>query len=395
MASIPSPDRRRRFAVVGGGPAGMTAAILLRRQGHQVDVFDAPGRPTGAGLLLQHLGQQVLSRLGVLDELAAVSARVTGVDARTHTGRVVMDFRYADADRRAYGLGVSRGRLRGVLNQLLEAEGEPVRAATVHRVDGPPGRLSVRSDRGSTGPYELVIGADGAGSRLRADGFAGPDRAYRWGAVWALAADPEGLAHDTLVQRYRGTRVTLGFLPVGSGQTVVFWSVPVAGIDALVAAPQRLAALALPHAGRFAPLVERAAAGPLLPARYRDVRVAAPVRDGQVLIGDAAHATSPQLGAGASLALADAWTLADAIGRTPDSGAAAAEYAAARAANTRYYRWASKLLTPVFQSSLTPLGPVRDLVFGPASRIPYVRRQMVTTLMGHRTSPWGTFELPG
>ena len=48
----------------------------------------------------------------------------------------------------------------------------------------------------------------------------------------------------------------------------------------------------------------------------------------------------------------------------------------------------SRLMTPVFQSNLVPLGWARDAFLGPIGRIPWARRQFVTTLMGIRTSPW-------
>ena len=73
---------------------------------------------------------------------------------------------------------------------------------------------------------------------------------------------------------------------------------------------------ARPLAGPFAPLLDRV--DHLLPASYRDVVVRTPYRLGRpgraaVLVGDAAHAMSPQLGTGTSLALADAWTLHHAL----------------------------------------------------------------------------------
>jgi 2-polyprenyl-6-methoxyphenol hydroxylase-like FAD-dependent oxidoreductase len=106
---------------------------------------------------------------------------------------------------------------------------------------------------------------------------------------------------------------------------------------------------------------------------------------------------SPQLGLGASLAFADAWTLAASLRRHRRDLAGALEaYARGRAAHIRWYTWCSRFMTPVFQSDLTPIGWARDLFFEPASRIPWVKRQFVTLLMGVRTSPFTRWDLdPG
>jgi hypothetical protein len=48
----------------------------------------------------------------------------------------------------------------------------------------------------------------------------------------------------------------------------------------------------------------------------------------------------------------------------------------------------------IFQSGLVPIGWARDVLLEPIARIPWVRRQFVTTLMGIRTSPWTTWTLP-
>jgi 2-polyprenyl-6-methoxyphenol hydroxylase-like FAD-dependent oxidoreductase len=131
----------------------------------------------------------------------------------------------------------------------------------------------------------------------------------------------------------------------------------------------------------------------VLGARYRDVVTPRPwtgsQHGGVVLIGDAAHAMSPQLGMGASLGLADAWWLAQALRAEPRNVAAAlAAYAADRRAHVRWYTWLSRIMTPVFQSDLVPVGWARDLAFGPVGRLPWVRRQFADIELGRQTSPW-------
>ena len=72
-------------------------------------------------------------------------------------------------------------------------------------------------------------------------------------------------------------------------------------------------------------------------------------------VGDAAHAMSPQLGTGTSLALADAWTLAHTLRAHARLQDALAAYEHHRAAHLRWYQWWTRLMMPVFQSRLVPL----------------------------------------
>jgi 2-polyprenyl-6-methoxyphenol hydroxylase-like FAD-dependent oxidoreductase len=101
-----------------------------------------------------------------------------------------------------------------------------------------------------------------------------------------------------------------------------------------------------------------------------------------VFIGDAAHATSPQLGQGTNLALEDARVLAASVSGASSLAAGLAVFDAARRAHVRYYQRASWALTPFFQSEAAPLGWLRDLGMGAVCRFPPSRRLMLTTLAG-------------
>jgi 2-polyprenyl-6-methoxyphenol hydroxylase-like FAD-dependent oxidoreductase len=391
-----------RVAVVGAGTAGLASALLLARDGHDVTIVErvSDPRPAGAGILLQPLGQRVLADLGLADALAACSTPVRRIEGRTRRGWPILDFGYGDASGAGVGLGVHRGDLfrllwdAAVRTGLAVRTGDPIHDVRHHR-DG--WRLGTNVDPESA--FDLVVGADGSRSLIRRTlRLASLDVGYPYGAIWNVIPDPDRLAGDTLWQRYAGTRVTLGILPTGIGQASIFWSQRVRDLAAtLEAGPDAWLRRARPHAGPFAALVERVADAGLVGARYRDVVVPRPFRiaDGHavVLVGDAAHAMSPQLGMGASLALADAWSLARSLRAHPGRLDRALDaHRRSRAAHVAWYTWLSRFMTPVFQSDLVPLGWARDLTFPVALRIPWVRRQFATILRGVQTTPWSRWE---
>jgi 2-polyprenyl-6-methoxyphenol hydroxylase-like FAD-dependent oxidoreductase len=382
-----------RIAVVGCGTAGPAAALLLARAGHDVEVLErAPDlSPIGAGLLLQPTGMAVLRELGLLDEIERRGARVERLHGETDGGRVVMDIAYADLEPGLHGLGLHRGALFGALFGALGEAGIAVRTGVGIARAGRDGSLTT-TDGERLGPYDLVVGADGARSTVRAaTRVCRSDERYPWGALWAILDDPEGRHAGVLSQVYRSTTEMLGFLPTGEGRVSLFWSVRCADgeRDEL---KRRMRALT-PRADHL--LDQLAAPSQVLFAAYRDVRTRGRWHDGRiVLLGDAGHAMSPQLGQGANLALIDAWCLSCSLAEARDDVDAALErYSARRRAHLRFYATASRWLTPLFQADRPLLARPRDALMHPvARRVPWVNRQMVATLAGSKTGPFR--ELP-
>ena len=128
-------------------------------------------------------------------------------------------------------------------------------------------------------------------------------------------------------------------------------------------------------------------------AAYRDAIPERWWRGRALLLGDAAHAMSPQLGQGANMALVDAVSLADAFERTASLPEAFAAHASERrrhlAAYHRYSRW----LTPLFQSDHDGLARARDVAFLPFGRLPFARTHMLRVLSGTQQGWLGRYRL--
>ena len=191
----------------------------------------------------------------------------------------------------------------------------------------------------------------------------------------------------TLSQVYKDTRRMVGFLPTGrppgGGDAVVsmFWSLradavsdwQARGLDAWKAEVREVAPFAdLSGVGE----------GEVLFAPYFDVVMPRWHTERVVWIGDCGHAMSPQLGQGANLALMDALVLSEC--------ASHAEYSDRRRAHLTFYQFASRWLTPFFQSSFPILSPLRDTFAMPFHRWNWYRRQMLLSLAGVKTGLFST-----
>jgi 2-polyprenyl-6-methoxyphenol hydroxylase-like FAD-dependent oxidoreductase len=395
LASVQTPID---VGVVGAGTAGTATALLLARAGHRVTLYERVPEPrsVGAGIVLQPSGQAVLQRLGLLQPVLERGARIDRLRCFTGGGRKIVDLDYSPLGPHAFGLGLHRGVLFQTLYAAARAQpGIELRCgadvcATVPTIDG----LALRTADGERhGPHDLVVVADGARSQLREHtGLRFRERPYAWGALWHIAADPDEVYAGELYQVVRSTSSMLGLLPTGRGpepdsppQVSLYWSFRADRLDAFRAADlAKWKAQVLRDDPRAAFVLDRLQhPEELLFAHYRHVQMSHWHGERVVLLGDAAHAMSPQLGQGCNLALVDAAVLTDVLAAAPSPAAALAEYSRARRAHLRYYMLATRGLTPLFQSDHGWLGWLRDRLMPLSAKIPWIRRQMCLSMAGH------------
>jgi 2-polyprenyl-6-methoxyphenol hydroxylase-like FAD-dependent oxidoreductase len=285
-----------RVGIVGGGFAGLAAAIAFRQRGHRVVVFEKATGPSPAGgaISLAPNALACLEALGVRTHIATQPWSRMPATVRTSSGRVLVRRTLAQLTGGEYA-AVPRGQLIGLLAAALPAE--VVRygqAVTVVSVDG-----TVSTNSGGE-HFDLVVAADGANgvtrkalwpraSPLRATGITGwawiVDRHLTagFGAIWGRTAD-------------------FGILPLVDGRTYIYGgtAIPDTELSEFHSWPEPLPELI--HARRPDQTITPTIYEARPPRRLAHGKV--------VLIGDAAHTMRPTFGQGAALAMEDAITLA-------------------------------------------------------------------------------------
>lgn len=382
---------RYSVAIVGAGIGGLASACLLARKGHSVQLFErfTAAKPVGSGLVIQPVGQQVLSEIGVFDAALAYGAQIRAMQGHeANTGRKVLAADYGAG----FGLAVHRASLFQLLHDAALNAG--AKLETGHDVKGFE-RGSVLTDLGAFGPYDLIINASGANSALSPV----RTRALPYGAIWGTVPWPEqtDLPKDMLLQRYRRANRMVGILPVGrkpedaTSLATIFWSIRPEdhprwrsiSLDDWKAEAEGL----WPDIGPF--LQEITAHEQMILATYKHGALLQPVRGRVLHLGDAAHRTSPQLGQGANMALLDALALERAM-RDPDLDIAMLNYRRARRAHVWFYQLLSAAFTPQYQSDSTVLPWVRDHVLFPLSQVPPVPRILRRLVSGNMLPPLGS-----
>jgi 2-polyprenyl-6-methoxyphenol hydroxylase-like FAD-dependent oxidoreductase len=325
----------KRVAVIGGGFSGMAAAIEFARRGIAVDLveIDPEWRSYGAGISLNGAIFRVFKSLGIMESFLKEGFAGDGGKIHLAHGVQIAEIptpRVAGPDLPGAG-AIMRPVLARILGERVRALGVNVRLGeSFARIEENDDAVEVLLTNGDVIGADLVVGADGLFSKVRQSLFPdAPQPKYAGQSVWraVLPRDPD----VDCVTMFVGPKVKLGFNPVSDTEMYLFLTEdqPAKQRFSEAELPGRLLELMAPF--QF-PLMERirpqiTAAASIVHRPLEALLLPRPWSRGRVaLIGDAAHATTPHLAAGACIGMEDAIVLAEEITQSPDLAAGLAGF---------------------------------------------------------------------
>ncbi|WP_046245371.1 FAD-dependent monooxygenase [Hymenobacter terrenus] len=321
--------------IIGGGIGGLATALALHQRGIRTIVYERATaiREVGAGLVLAPNALRVCAQLGLSKAVEAVSWPLSRAVVATTDGRplTMVD---ADALAKQFGYGmrvIHRSALQKLLLDALPAEAVQTNKKVIGITTGRLATQIAFAD-GSAVDGDFVIGADGINSAVRRAIFGAKALRYSGQTCWRAVVDcalPTAQPHQSVEYWGSTPGLRVGLVPMEAGQIYVFvtTAAPAEQLDT----PGTVVATLLELTREFGPSVAEVLRAcdehqlsradlfdlPTLPTwSARSV----------ALLGDAAHATTPNLGQGACQALEDAYTIAACLAAHDAPAPAFAEY---------------------------------------------------------------------
>lgn len=313
----------RRVLIVGGGIGGLCAAISMRRAGLDVDLVEINKtfKVYQVGIIVQGNFIRAMAALGVADEAVAVGYPQSGLTFRDLSGRVLGDIpgiRLA-GDRYPSDLGMARPALHKVLTAAAAGLGAHLRlGVTFERIEQLSDSVDVTFSDGTRGAYDLVVGADGLHSKIRSALFGDAQVPKFTGqGVWRYNVPrPPEITRMFMCSGLEGGKC--GFVPLTdkTGYVLLVQSEPGNPRHPQEKLAEIFRGRLASCSGIVAELRDQITDSSQVVYRpLQTIFVPAPWYKGRViLIGDAAHATTPHLGQGAAQAIEDAVVLGQLMG---------------------------------------------------------------------------------
>jgi 2-polyprenyl-6-methoxyphenol hydroxylase-like FAD-dependent oxidoreductase len=374
--------------VIGAGIGGLSAAIALRSAGLEVVIYEQASaiKEVGAGLSLWPNATKALEKLGLGPALRQIS--IPQMDGGIHDwrGRIIMG-ESADFIEREFGAPVIIAHRAELLAILTEAaQGIPMHIASRFKGYEQNGQqVTAIFENGHHDTGDLLIGSDGIKSVVRAQMLRDkqPPR-YAGYSAWRAITQFDYPPNATYWGESWGQGARFGLVPVNNGR--VYWF-------AVLNTPENMPAPAEGHKAYLLkyfsnwhhPIPDLLNATDESVILHNDIYDLEPLTnwiEGRVvLLGDAAHAMTPNLGQGACQALEDAVVLGNAIKATPDITTALAQYQTKRLARANSIVTQSRRIGQVGQLSNPIMCWLRDNLFRVLPE--GIRNRQIASVVGH------------
>lgn len=336
----------RTAIIIGGGVGGLCTAIALRKIGIEATVYERAEMlgDVGAGLVVAANAIRSLRRLGLADQAIAAGSKVTRAQIRTHDGQplAATDMRNYETQFGAPTIAIHRAALHKVLLDALP-EGAVRLDAVCTRVEQDQTGVTASFADGSEARADFLIGADGVRSAVRRQLFPSVELRYSGYTAWrgAVVSRDEAALGITSETWGRGHRFGIVRMDAARGAERIYWFATAntkPGVTFALAEQKEM--LLTMFGGWHHPIKSLLEATPAEVILHNDISDFAPLRQWSVgritLLGDAAHATTPNMGQGACMAIESADVLAQCLAKTGGVEAAFQAYETRRKPRTAF-----------------------------------------------------------
>jgi 2-polyprenyl-6-methoxyphenol hydroxylase-like FAD-dependent oxidoreductase len=354
-----------KLVILGGGIAGLTAAIALKRIGVQAFVYEAAPqiRAVGAGLVLAANAIKAFKKLGIDQAVMAEGRLLDAFSIKDERGSIITQTNSL-ASSEKYGADnftIHRANLHRVLMSFLSPEEVQTNKCCIN-FERKQDKILLQFSDGSSGIADYLIAADGIHSAVRHKLQPGAKVRYAGYTCWrSVIANPSRDLNETT--ETWGSQGRFGIAPLAHDQLYWFACMKARPNDARL---QHFTVKdLLSQFGRYhdpiPDILRRTKNEDLI---WNDIADLAPLPryafGNILLIGDAAHATTPNMGQGACQAIEDAVILADEIERDASIPDAFRAFEMRRMARTHYVVRQSRLLGNIAQVQNKYVGAFRN-----------------------------------
>ena len=315
---------KNRILIIGGGIAGLTTALALQQKNIDFRVFEAVDkiRAVGAGITLAGNAMRVLKESGIADEVKRQGHLISSMIIEDEKG---MQISIMDAEKlsRKHGLdnvAIHRAELHQVLLKNI-ANDKIVTNKKAIDFEEHPGGITIHFDDGSQAEGTAAIIADGIHSSIRKKLLPQSTPRYSGYTCWRGVVENKWHLKQHAVETW-GVNGRFGYVPIGNNQ--VYWfackNAPYNDQAMSKFKTKELANNFRNYSSPIPQLIENTYERNLIWSDIVDIKPISNFAYGRILlIGDAAHATTPNLGQGACIAMEDAIQAASAIWNQPDN----------------------------------------------------------------------------
>ncbi|MCL6495000.1 MAG: FAD-dependent monooxygenase [Ignavibacterium sp.] len=356
-----------KILINGGGIAGLTCAIALQKLGIETVVFESTPeiKPVGAGLVIQSNAIRALEYLGIEDKIIDAANPINQIAIIDEKGNVIKKQKPSSINRELFaGLAIHRHTLHQILKSYLPENllFTSKKAISFLNKDG---KVILQFKDGSNAEGDFLISADGINSNIRLQLLPDSRQRYAGYICWRSVIDNSDLKISEATETW-GSKGRFGIVPINENKIYWYATINCNQFDVKINHYnlKNIKEHFSDYHSTVHEILEKSSNEKLIKNPICDIKPLNQFAFNNVLlIGDAAHATTPNLGQGACQAIEDVMVLHQEIASGKDVESAFKSFEKRRTEKAKYIINTSRKLGSIAQIENKFLISLRNIVF--------------------------------